>query len=375
MKFLIVTHVVHKKVGDAYFAYGPYVKEMNLWFRHVDEIVILAPKVENQNPDPIDLAYLHPKIKFVQVPEFSFLDWSSRIKTVFYLPLIFLKTWIQMAKADHIHLRCPGNMGLVGTLVQILFPSIVKSAKYAGNWDPKSDQPSTYRLQKKILGNEFFTRKMKVLVYGNWAPKSRNLISFFTASYLNSDKKKTEIRSFGYPLSLKLIFVGSLHPGKNPMISCTVAELLLRQGIDCQLNLYGEGVERQELEQFIEKNSLQDKIYLHGNVNSETLKNAYSESHFLIFASESEGWPKAVAEAMFWGCLPVTTAVSCVPEIVEHGERGELVPKDPKLIIKRIQALLADENLYRTKAQAAMDWSRTFTLEKFESEIQKVLQN
>lgn len=375
MKFLIVTHVVHKKVGESYFAYGPYVREMNLWFKHVEEVVILAPKVENQNPDPIDLAYIHPKIKFVEVPEFSLLDWPSRIKVAFSLPLIFLKTWYQMEKADHIHLRCPGNMGLVGTLVQIFLPFKEKSAKYAGNWDPKSEQPATYRLQKKILENEFLTRNMKVLVYGNWSPKSRNLVSFFTASYLNSDKKKTEIRPFGSPVTLKLIFVGNLHPAKNPKISCAVADLLLSLGVDCQLNLYGEGVERTVLEHFIHRNNLHDKIRLHGNVNSETLKKAYSESHFLIFASESEGWPKVVAEAMFWGCLPVTTAVSCVPEMVGQGERGELVQKDAKLIVKRIQALLADENLYRTKAQAAMDWSRTFTLEKFESEIQKVLQN
>lgn len=158
------------------------------------------------------------------------------------------------------------------------------------------------------------------------------------------------------------------------MISCNVAKLLLKRGVNCQLHLYGEGDERNKLEKFITVSNLQENVFLHGNVKSEILKKAYSESHFLIFASESEGWPKAVAEAMFWGCLPVTTPVSCVPEMVGNGERGELVSKDPELIVNSIMRLLSNEALYRKKAISAMDWSRIYTLEKFESEIKKVLQ-
>ena len=39
-----------------------------------------------------------------------------------------------MKWADHIHLRCPGNIGLLGCIVQIAFPKKVKTVKYAGNW-------------------------------------------------------------------------------------------------------------------------------------------------------------------------------------------------------------------------------------------------
>jgi hypothetical protein len=55
MKFLIITHVIHKRNGDQWFAYGPYVKEMNLWIRHVGEVTIVAPATKT-DADPIDLA-------------------------------------------------------------------------------------------------------------------------------------------------------------------------------------------------------------------------------------------------------------------------------------------------------------------------------
>ena len=372
MRFLIISHVLHKQVGDQFYGYGPYVKEMNLWLRHVSEVVILAPKVDGVAPDPIDLPYVHPSIRMVEVPEFDTLSWLARVKMLFQLPLIFIKTFSQMSRADHIHLRCPGNMGLIGSLVQVFFPNKKKSAKYAGNWDPTSPQPRTYKWQRSILSNEFWTRNMKVLVYGDWGKNNRNLLSFFTASYTSSEKVPIQIRSLTFPL--QLIFVGSLHPGKNPLISCETAKILKEKGLNCQLHLYGEGQERKKIQEYIDSNELGRTVVLHGNVNAAELKIAYSKSHFLLFASESEGWPKAVAEAMFWGCLPLTTRVSCVPQMIGEGSRGDLVDRDPQDLAEKILNYLDHPDLYHQRAQNAMDWSREFTLEKFETEIQKVLE-
>jgi glycosyltransferase involved in cell wall biosynthesis len=371
MRFLIVSHVVHKRVGNSFFAYGPYVKEMNLWLKYVDEVVIIAPKEEYFSPDPIDLPYLHPNITFVEVPEFNLLSWKSRIETAFFLPAIFQKVISEVAKADHIHLRCPGNMGLIGSLVQILFPSKKKTAKYAGNWDPESPQPLTYRWQRKILSNQLLTKNIQVLVYGKWGKPNKNLLDFFTASYSEQEKIPVIPRILQEPL--QLIFVGSLHPGKNPLISCQAVKSLLEKGISIQLHLYGEGPERKAIQEFITSENLQSYIILHGNVSSSELKNAYQKSHFLVFASETEGWPKAVAEAMFWGCLPLTTKVSCVPYMIGNGERGDLVGKNALEIADRIAHYIQDHTSYIQKSQHAMDWSRQFTLEKFEAEIRKLI--
>lgn len=371
MKFLIISHVVHKQVSGQFFAYGPYVKEMNLWLKYVEEVIILAPCVDHLPPDPIDLPYIHTNISIAAVPEFHLLTWKGKFQTLLNLPGIFLKAFTQVNKADHIHLRCPGNMGLIGCLTQVFFPRKKKSAKYAGNWDPMSAQPASYRFQQRILANEFWTKNMKVLVYGDWEPTNKNLLSFFTASYSENEKAEVLIRSLDQPI--QLLFVGSLHSGKNPLISCQTAKILTESGIKCRLDLYGEGEERSALEEFITSNGMTGSITLHGNVNTQALKKAYSNSHFLVFASESEGWPKVVAEAMFWGCLPLTTPVSCVPQMLGHGSRGDLVEKNPKDMVEKIITYLSDESSYRQKALHAVSWSRQYTLEKFESELVKIL--
>lgn len=373
MHLLIVGHVLHKQVGDKIFAYGPYTREMNLWFKHVDRVTILAPLEVVNEVDPIDLELVNTKIEMRPVKEFQTLSSKDKLMTLLKLPRIFWEVGKAMREADHIHLRCPGNMGLIGALVQLLFPKTPKSAKYAGNWDRKSIQPVSYRMQQNILSKTDWTKNMKVLVYGDWPEESENIHSFFTASYSAKEIDATSPRKLQKSERVKLLFAGALALGKQPIISAKVCKELIHRGIECQLDFFGVGPLRGQLERYILDQGLENNITLHGNVNAEQLKAAYKESHFLIFISQSEGWPKVVAEAMFWACLPVTTRVSCVPQMLDFGKRGELVNADVQEIVGRIQIHLHEKELYHSKASEAQKWSQEYTIEKFEKEIQLVL--
>jgi glycosyltransferase involved in cell wall biosynthesis len=371
MKFLIVTHAVHKKVDGKYFAYAPYVREMNLWLKEDDRLIIVAP-ITKEDVQAIELAYDYKKIKFIPVPDFNVASKLAIIKTAFLLPVLYLQIFRGMVQSNHIHLRCPGNVGMLGSMIQILFPWKNKTAKYAGNWDWNSKQPWSYRLQQRILRNTFFTRNMKVLVYGEWK-ETNNIEPFFTASYSEKEISLTPPRIFEKDKPFKFIYVGALSEGKRPLLSLEVIKKLNDENIPCEIHLYGEGKDREELQQYISKNQLNDMAFLHGNVDALELKKAYQESHFLLFISKSEGWPKAVAESMFWGCLPITSAVSCVPEMIGNGTRGELIEPKVDLIVEKIIHLKDNPMVYKEKCQSAMDWSRKFTLEKFEEEVKNLL--
>lgn len=372
MKFLIVTHVVHTKSNNRYFAYEPYVREMNIWLKYVDEVVLLAP-LANHEPTAIEDFYKHSKIDFRTVPAFSLTNFKNGIISVFKIPGILFKMSKAMQQVDHIHLRCPGNMGLLACFVQIFFPSKTKTAKYAGNWDPKAKQPWTYRLQKWILSNIFLTRNIKVLVYGQWDNQSANIQSFFTASY-SEREEKTTVKTIGSNEKIRMLFVGSLVEGKNPLYAIRLLEQLKLRNLNVQLDVFGDGPLRLTLQNYIEKNNLSECVFLHGNQNQEVLKKAYQESHFVILASKSEGWPKAVAEAMFWAAVPVATAVSCVPYMLDYGNRGVLLAMDLEKDATAISELIRNPLDFKNKSTAAMNWSGAYTLERFETEIQKMLQ-
>ena len=372
MTLLIVTHVLHKKQAGQWFAYGPYVREMNLWGNHADQLLILAPATDAE-PNAIDLPYQHSSIRFVQIPKLDFSHFTSKIRSTALLPLVMWRLFQTMRQADHVHVRCPGNIGLLGCIVQILFPGKRKTAKYAGNWDWNSVQPWSYRLQQILLRHTRLTQNMTALVYGHWPDQTRNLRSFFTASYRDADRIAIAPRMLSADQTIRLVFAGTLTPNKRPEIALETARLLINRGYSIQLDLFGAGVLQTELSNWIAQHDLQNHIHLHGNVPAERLATAYQQAHFLVFASRSEGWPKAVAEAMFWACLPLTTAVSCVPQMLGDGRRGDLLPPNPEAIADQIEYYLRQPAEYRQKAHEAQEWSRQYTLEKLESEIRTLL--
>lgn len=371
MKFLVITHVIHKQVNDCFFAYGPYVKEMNLWIRYTDDVTIIAP-VGKEPPGPIDLPYGRTHLRVIKVDPVSFTTLGNSILSIARLPKIFLIILRQMRRAQHIHLRCPGNMGLIGCFAQIFFPKKIKTAKYAANWDPHCKQPFTYRIQQELIRNTFLTKNMTGLVYGVWPDHTINIKPFFTASYTSNHLKPLPARTLNNRIDL--LFVGLLREGKNPMLSARVCQQLNESGIEANLHIYGEGIERRTLEKFAGENKIQNKIILHGNQPQFILQQAYQNCHFLIFLSRSEGWPKAVAEAMWWGCLPITSPVSCVPEMIGFGERGDIVHSVDE-VCERIRYYKNHSEIYRQKAKKAAEWAREYTIERFESEIRKIIQN
>ena len=369
MKFLIITHVEHIKEKKEYYAYSPYIIEMNLWLKHVDEVEVVAP-VNNRNLTEIDTAYQHKNINFNQIPSIAFISFRKAFLSIILMPLIVFKVFVACKKADHIHLRCPGNIGFIGCLVQIFFPKKKKTAKYAGNWDPNAKQPLSYRFQKWILSHTFLTRNMQVLVYGHWKNQSKNIKPFFTATYHNSETGQNIKKDYsGY---LKFVFIGSLVEGKRPLFAVKIIEALHKQGVKVSLDVYGDGVLKESLQAYIQNNELGNVITLHGNKSKEAIKEALKTAHFSILPSKSEGWPKAIAEAMFFGVIPIATEVSCVPFMLDYGNRGVLISSEVNAAVMKIEDTLKHKDLKRM-SKLASDWSQTYTLEYFESEIKKIL--
>lgn len=370
MKFCIITHVNHYQEQNNYYAYAPYVREMNIWLKYVDKAIIVAP-LEKKEKTAIDICYSGIKVEFKAVPSFQITGMKQIVKTILAIPKLFYTIFKAMQSADHIHLRCPGNIGLIGCVVQIFFPKKKKTAKYAGNWDLQAAQPWSYRLQKWILNSTFLTKNMQVLVYGEWEGSSVNIKPFFTATYSEIEKREVVAKKLNE--TIQFIFVGTLSEGKRPLYALQLVEQLILSGRNVSLALYGEGAQRNEIEHYIQKHNLAAFIQLKGNQTKEVLLEAYQNAHFLILPSKSEGWPKVVAEAMFWGCIPLATRVSCVPDMLAGGTRGVLLGLDLAQDAAQVAHLIGNAILFDQMSSAAATWSRTYTTEKFEHEIKNLL--
>ena len=358
------------KTSEGLFLYKPYETEMQLWTRYAADIVFCCPVWKE------DRGLLKSKVSFeiqktTELQEFDVKTFSAIFTSFGAIFYNAYKMFGVMQQAEHIHLRCPGNMGLIGCIVQVFFPKKKKTAKYAGNWDLSAKQPWSYRLQKWILNNTFLTKNMQVLVYGEWEGSSVNIKSFFTATYSELEKEAVTKRELN--AVIHFLFVGTLSEGKRPLYAIQLVEQLMQSGRKVSLQIFGEGLQRNLLEDYIDAHNLCKFIILEGNQTKEVVLDAYKKAHFLLLPSKSEGWPKVVAEAMFWGCIPMATRISCVPHMLNEGKRGIILKLNLAEDVEQIETLLSHPALFEHMGEEAEAWSRLYTTERFENEIKNLL--
>ena len=371
MNLVLISHTSHYLNQGRISAYAPYVKEINLWADAFDEMSILAPLAQGKDSG-INLAYNHRSIRLLPISDLHFKSPKRFLTSIFRTPRILWSIFKTFKSADHIHLRCPGNIGLLGCIVQIFFPKTPKTVKYAGNWDPKAKQPLSYRLQKWILSNTLLSKNIKVLVYGQWPNQSKNILPFFTASY--SEKHcmaKVPVRD--WPQPLRFVFVGTLSEGKRPLYALELFHRLFKKlNRPMTLEFFGSGQQEENLKKYVAEHGLNEEVKLCGNIKPDVLMEVYKGAHFVMLPSRSEGWPKAVAEAMFWGAIPLVTPISCVPWMIDHGKRGITFDLDLETDALLIEEALANSNGLDIMSEAAAHWSRQYTTEKFTKAIKEL---
>lgn len=368
MRLLVISDAPILRVQGTWQAYAPYVKEMDIWMSQAKETVFVCPTRYRHQLLKAPFARQDFYIRSLRRLEFHTL-WSA-IVSIGTLPYQFIVILVEMIKADHIHLRAPGNLCVLACMAQVLLSRKRKTVKYAGNWDPKSKQPLAYRLQKWMLSNTLLTKNIKVLVYGTWQEQSKNITPFFTATYRKAEAKEL-IKAFEPPF--KALFVGTMGPNKRPLETAQFIKKLRVQGVEIVLDMYGEGTELEAVRHYCEEEELLDVIRLKGNQAATVIQDAYKNAHFVILFSKSEGWPKVVAEAMFWGAIPVVTPVSCVPWMLDHGSRGFLLKKWDNKAAQELSIKLQEAATLKAMSVNAQKWSQHYTIDRFEEAIKQLV--
>ena len=124
----------------------------------------------------------------------------------------------------------------------------------------------------------------------------------------------------------EIVAVGRLEKQKNPMLLLHAFEKVRKKHPEYQLVFYGEGSLRKELEQAIRTRGLAQAVQLRGNTSD--VKGAIREAALFVLASDYEGMPNALMEAMALGLPCISTDCPCGGSafLIRDGENGWLVP-------------------------------------------------
>jgi len=107
-----------------------------------------------------------------------------------------------------------------------------------------------------------------------------------------------------------------------------------------------------------------------GCVSDEELNNFYRQASVYVQASLHEGFGLSVAEAMLAGCIPVTTRVGSLPEVVgESGFYSETT--DPSDLAKAIEMALISSDSFRVRARERI--LNNFNMEKRRKLLKEII--
>jgi glycosyltransferase involved in cell wall biosynthesis len=134
-------------------------------------------------------------------------------------------------------------------------------------------------------------------------------------------------------------------------------------GTNIQLVIAGDGPEKENLLQLARTNNLAQQIKFIGDQSHLQILSLMKSCLFFVLSSRAEGMPLVIVEAMACGKSVVATDVDGVPEIVQNGVTGILVPADDcQLLAKGMVRLYSDSNYRKSlenkaKARAIREYS------------------
>jgi glycosyltransferase involved in cell wall biosynthesis len=155
------------------------------------------------------------------------------------------------------------------------------------------------------------------------------------------------------------VFLGEIGDRKGAFV---LLEAWARLAPDARLTLAGDGaVDRAR--RVIAEHGLDDSVQVRSWLQAGEVGELLAEADLLVLPSRNEGQPMAVLEAMAHGLCVVASDVGGIPELVEDGRCGFLVPPDDvEALVAALRKVLTDDALRGALGAAA----RQRALEEFD---------
>jgi glycosyltransferase involved in cell wall biosynthesis len=166
-------------------------------------------------------------------------------------------------------------------------------------------------------------------------------------------------------------FTGRLCAGKGvfELLQATVG--LRRQFPTLRIEFAGDG-DLDEVERCVNSMGLASHVRLHGWIGPRLREELLARASIFVLPSHAEGLPVSLLEAMAAGCAVVATSVGGIPDVVEDGFNGLLVPVgDSRALEGALAKLLADSELAREMGRAARATiANRFTAERTVAQVE-----
>jgi colanic acid/amylovoran biosynthesis glycosyltransferase len=235
-----------------------------------------------------------------------------------------LLDWMQRDKVEHVHAHFGTNSATVAMLVEALGGP---GYSFHVHGPEEFDKPFLISLGEKVERSRFvcaissFGRSQlyRRVKYEHW-PKVEVVRCGVDESFLDGSQ------STPLPEAPRLVSVGRLSEQKGQMLMVQALAQLKREGVDFHLTLVGDGEMREEIEGVIKSEGLTEHITITGWASGPEVRQHILDARAMILPSFAEGLPVVLMESLGLGRPALSTYVAGIPELIEPGKSGWLVP-------------------------------------------------
>ena len=297
-----------------------------------------------------------------------------RIRRSNSLPIRWLKTIYQIVKngrnSDLIFVNGLGVESAIAALM--LKKKLIRKIVGDPVWERAYNQKKTIESFDEFQNNKhsFLIEVQKLL--RNWSVNSAEVVitpsdhlkNFVSELGFNNEILKinngvdiTDIkRTNVHKADINLLIISRLVIQKNINIVIEAMELLDNKNV--KLSIIGEGGEFNKLEGVIHELNLQNRVQLLGKIDNNRISQFLLTADIFIQASDYEGLPHSVLEAINYEIPILSTEVGGCKDLLNDGERGFIIPipPDKKIIAENIIYIINNQDEATKRADAAKEF-------------------
>ncbi|WP_448382390.1 glycosyltransferase [Desulfosoma sp.] len=165
----------------------------------------------------------------------------------------------------------------------------------------------------------------------------------------------------------RILSVGRLVPKKGYDDVMVALKKLDDAGVDFRFDHIGSGEEKDNIKAMVRALGLHGRVTFHGTLPHERVIDFYRRSHAFVLGCKTapngdrDGIPNVLVEAMAVGVPVVSTRHSAIPELVEDGVTGTLVPPgSPAALAEALKKVLDAGTSLEPQRRAARTKVETF---------------
>lgn len=271
-------------------------------------------------------------------------------------------------RPDILHLHFTGFIGVFPWLARLFaVPQIFFTDQSSRSAFHAPRRASFWKRKLARLVNWPITRVICASNYGyecfvtlDLLPAERFLMIYNAVDFSRVPPNSQPARSFRRKYSIPdgraiVVQVSWMIPEKGIVDLLDAASVVLSRHQEAHFVLVGEGLYREQYTKYAAEKSLKDHVTFTGLIEDPFAEGVYAAADVVCQVSRwEELFGFVIAEAMASSKPVVATRVGGIPELVEDGETGFLVPRgDVSQIADKISLLLADSSLRERMGSAA----------------------